>query len=340
MDLREQDFGVEIEMTGISRARAAEVAAEYLGGQVEYKGTYYDTYLASDRQGRKWKFTYDGSIEAQKKENGVKVSADDTYKTEMVTPICQYKDIPVIQELVRKLRRSGAFSNKSCGLHVHVSSAPFDARTLRNLTNIMYSKEDILYRALQVEVARENRYCKKTDTQFIDELNRRRPKTMEELSRVWYQGDSRSGDHYDRSRYRGVNLHSVFQKGTIEFRLYNSTVEHAGKIKAYIQLSLAITAQALNQHSASRIKTVSGNERYTFRTWLLRMGLIGDEFSTARKHLLENLDGNIAWRDPAQAQRQRERMQAVREQEYTPVPDFDYEQTEDEEQDSGPVMSM
>lgn len=70
------------------------------------------------------------------------------------------------------------------------------------------------------------------------------------------------------------------------------------------------------------------------------MGLIGDEFSTARKHLLENLDGNIAWRDPAQAQRQRERMQAVREQEYTPVPDFDYEQTEDEEQDSGPVMSM
>lgn len=327
-------------MTGISRARAAEVAAEYLGGQVEYIGTYYDTYLASDRQGRKWKFTFDGSIEAQKKEGRRRVPADDTYKTEMVTPICQYKDIPVIQELVRQLRHNGAFSNKSCGLHVHVSAAPFNARTLRNLTNIMYSKEDILYRALQVDVAREYRYCKKTDQQFIDELNRRRPKSMEELSRIWYQGDSRSGIHYDDSRYRGVNLHSVFQKGTIEFRLYNSTVEHAGKIKAYIQLSLAITAQALNQHSASRIKTVSQNERYTFRTWLLRMGLIGDEFATARRHLLEHLDGNIAWRDPAQAQRQRERMQAVREQEYAPVPDFDYEQTEDEEQDSGPVMSM
>ncbi len=163
---------------------------------------------------------------------------------------------------------------------------------------------------------------------------------MDELSRIWYQGDSRSGTHYDESRYRGVNLHSVFQKGTIEFRLYNATVEHAGKIKAYIQLSLAITAQALNQHSASRIKTVSGNERYTFRTWLLRMGLNGGEFATARKHLLENLDGNIAWRDPAQAQRQRERMQAVREQEYAPVPDFNYEQTENEEPDSGPVMSM
>lgn len=330
LDLREQDFGVEIEMTGITRKRAAEVAAEYLGGQVEYAGTYYDTYLATDRQGRKWKFTFDSSIEAQRKERGAKIAADGAYKTEMVTPICQYKDIPVIQELVRQLRHSGAFSNQSCGLHVHISAAPFDARTLRNLTNIMYSKEDILYRALEVEVAREHRYCQKTDQRYIDELNRRRPKSMEELSRIWYRGDSRSGDHYDSSRYRGVNLHSVFQKGTIEFRLYNSTVEHAGKIKAYIQLSLAITAQALNQHSASRIKTVSENERYTFRTWLLRMGLIGDEFATARKHLLENLDGNIAWRGPAQAHRQQEQ----------PVNYAETEQVDDEEQGSGPVMSM
>ena len=29
------------------------------------------------------------------------------------------------------------------------------------------------------------------------------------------------------------------------------------------------------------------------------MGMIGDEFATARKHLLENLEGNLTWRDPA-----------------------------------------
>jgi len=80
----------------------------------------------------------------------------------------------------------------------------------------------------------------------------------------------------------------------VEFRLFNSTVEHAGKIKAYIQLCLAITAQALNQRSASCIKTQTTNEAYTFRTWLLRMGMIGDEFKTARKHLLEHLEGGIA----------------------------------------------
>ena len=120
--------------------------------------------------------------------------------------------------------------------------------------------------------------------------------------------------HYDNSRYRALNLHSVFASGTIEFRLYNGTM-HAGKIKTYIQLSLAISHQALVQKGASHSRTKSTNEKYTFRTWLLRLGMIGEEFHTARKFLLENLEGNIAWKDPAQAERQKERLAAKRMEE-------------------------
>lgn len=43
------------------------------------------------------------------------------------------------------------------------------------------------------------------------------------------------------------------------------------------------------------------------------MGLIGEEFKTARTHLLKNLDGCIAWKDPAQAEAQRERLKKKRE---------------------------
>ena len=107
---------------------------------------------------------------------------------------------------------------------------------------------------------------------------------------------------------------SVFQKGTVEFRLFNGTL-HAGKIKAYIQFCLAIGAQALNQSCASRRKTQTSNEKYTFRTWLLRLGLNGEEFATARQHLLANLPGCIAWKDPAQAEAQKERMRQKREKE-------------------------
>lgn len=97
----------------------------------------------------------------------------------------------------------------------------------------------------------------------------------------------------------------------IEFRLFNGTL-HAGKVKSYIQLCLAISHQALAQKRALPAKTLSENEKYTFRTWLLRLGLIGEEFKTARMHLLKNLEGNIAWKDPAQAEAQKERLRAER----------------------------
>jgi anti-sigma-K factor RskA len=48
---------------------------------------------------------------------------------------------------------------------------------------------------------------------------------------------------------------------------------------------------------ASRKITISDNFRYTFRTWLLRLGMIGDEYRVARKLLLANLEGNIAFRN-------------------------------------------
>lgn len=311
IDMREQKFGIEIELTGITRRKAAEVIGKYLGRSSQYDGGYYEVYSVRDEQDRKWKVMYDSSIVAKNKDGN---PAGDKYKVELVSPICEYGDIPRIQEIVRQLRSAGAVAGENSGIHVHINAAPHNAKTLRNITNIMYSKEDLIYKALQVDVDREYRYCQKVEESFLQELNRKKPKTLQEVSDIWYRGDGNRNRHYHESRYHCLNLHSVFQKGTIEFRLFNSTT-HAGKIKAYIQLCLAISAQALNQSSASRIKTTSTNEKYTFRTWLLRLGMIGDEFKTARKFLLENLEGGIAWKEPEQALRQKERLRAKKEKE-------------------------
>lgn len=146
MDLREQKFGIEIELTGLTRKRAAEVIGKYLGQEPHYDGGYYEEYSVRDGQGRKWKVMYDSSIVAVKKGGG---SAGDEYKVEFVSPICEYADIPTIQELVRQLRHAGAIAGENAGIHVHVNAAPYTARTLRNITNIMYCKEDLIYKALQ-----------------------------------------------------------------------------------------------------------------------------------------------------------------------------------------------
>lgn len=296
--MRTQRFGIEIEMTGITREKAAEAIAEYFGTESFYIGTYYKTYGAKDRQGRTWKATYDSSIIAQKKSGGRTVGANDTYKCEIVSPILTYEDLPDLQEIVRQLRHKGAFVNSQCGIHIHVDASRYTPQTLRNLVNIIASKEDILYKALRIDPARM-RWCKKTNGELLEAINRRKPQTMEALKDIWYAGSTRGRDeHYNDTRYHGLNLHSTFTKGTVEFRLFNSTT-HAGEIKAYIQFCLAVSHQALTQKKASARKTVTDNEKYAFRCWMLRLGLSGDEFKTCRLHFLKHLEGNSAWRNAA-----------------------------------------
>lgn len=327
MDMKEQRFGIEIEMTGLSRQKAAQVMSEYFGRPFSVDGGFYGEYSVLDSQSRRWKVMSDSSITTERKEGRQVVAADRTYSVELVSPICRYEDIETIQEIARRLRGAGMLVNKSCGIHIHLDASPHNANTLRNITNIMASKEDLIYKAMQVEVARERQYCKKVEQSFLDELNRKKPKTLGEVSRIWYNGNDGRYEHYHSSRYHCLNLHSVFQKGTVEFRLFNSTT-HAGKIKGYIQFCLAISAQALNQRCASRQKTHSTNEKYTFRTWLLRLGLIGDEYKTARLHLLEHLDGCIAWRDPAQAEQQKQRLKQKKEKELAEAAQASSEQRE------------
>ena len=301
--MKNQNFGIEIEMTGITRSTAAKVVAGYFHTTAVHVGGVYDAYSVRDSDSRQWKIMSDASIRCENRNGN---SASRLYAVEFVTPICNYNDIETVQELVRQLRASGARVNSSCGIHVHIDASNHTPKTLRNIVNIMASKEDLLYKTLQVNVSRQN-YCQKMDTRFLDEINAGRPMTMEQIKSMWYNGDDRSYRHYDTSRYHALNLHSVFNKGTIEFRLFNSSL-HAGVVKSYVQLCLAISHQALVQKSARKTKTQSENEKYTFRTWLLRLGLIGEEFKTARHHLLKNLDGNIAWKDPAQAEKQKQRL--------------------------------
>ena len=296
--MRTQRFGIEIEMTGITREKAAEAIAEYFGTESFYIGTYYKTYGAKDRQGRTWKATFDSSIIAQKKSGGRTVRAADEYKCEVVSPILTYEDMADLQEIIRQLRHKGAFVNSQCGIHIHVDASRYTPQTLRNLVNIIASKEDILYKALRINPARM-RWCKKTNERLLEAINRKKPQTMEALKDIWYAGSTRGRDeHYNDTRYHGLNLHSTFTKGTVEFRLFNSTT-HAGEIKAYIQFSLAVSHQALTQKKASARKTVTDNEKYAFRCWMLRLGLSGDEFKTCRLHFLKHLEGNSAWRNAA-----------------------------------------
>ena len=131
----------------------------------------------------------------------------------------------------------------------------------------------------------------------MNRLQARNPRTMKELEDVWYEGYFESRErHYHSSRYHFINLHSFFHgHHTVELRGFNSTL-HAGEVRSYIVFALALNDMALSQKNASTKKPQIENEKFAMRTWLNRMGLVGDEFKACREHLTKNLSGSSAWR--------------------------------------------
>ncbi len=300
-EMKNQTIGVEVEMNSISRDKAARLAAEFFGtGRFENtagRNGYY-TWSAWDAQGREWKFQRDVSI-----------AGPDSEKCELVTPILTYTDMETLQELIRRLRKAGAKSDASrgCGVHIHIGAKGHTPQTLRNLANIMASHEMLLASALNLDRGRMHRYCRTVDQRFLDQLNRKKPSTMAQLADVWYGSQNANygrSQHYNDSRYHMLNLHATFTKGTVEFRLFQFDEPadgkrnglHAGQLKSYIQLCLALSQIAKMVRTASPKPQQTENPKYAMRTWLLRLGFIGEEFETARDILTRRLSGDAAFR--------------------------------------------
>ncbi len=295
--LKNQLFGVEVEMTGITREKAAKIVAEVLGTTPsDPDDTCYHTRIIADQAARKWKVMRDSSIKP-KRNDGTRNDLDE-YRVEFVTPPLKYDDIELLQTIIRNLRENGAKPDKSCGIHIHVDGANHNARSLRRLVNFMTSRQDLIYEALEIG-DREANWCQKLNSDLLKAMKENQELTREKAEEIWYSSanDGYCGgidhQHYNRTRYHGVNLHSYFSKGTVEFRLFNSTL-HAGKIKAYIQFCLAVSAWAITSHEKIVFRSMAGytsGQKVTIMRNVLtrRLGLYGDEFKTCRLHLMTPL---------------------------------------------------
>lgn len=285
--MKNQTFGIEIETSNITRERGAQIIANYFGtaNTIRHTGGTYDTWTAKDDKGRTWKCMYDSSI----------VAASHYQKCELVSPILTYDDMTDLQEIVRAFRSAGAISSaeKQCGIHVHIGLGDHTIKTLKNLVNYMSSYQDVIYKALKINPCRE-RWCKKLEPMLIDKFNQRGLDSMAKGESAWYGEGREYGkhEHYNHTRYHGLNLHSVFSKGTIEFRLFNGTL-HAGEIRSYITFCLAMSNFCLNARSIRRSRKNQFNDKYTMYEMLCRIGIKGEEFKVVRNHLTKHLEGSL-----------------------------------------------
>lgn len=289
-------FGIEIEMTGITRADACRVAQSVIGGTVKHRPERgYDQWCLTAPDGREWLIVRDASIHGSEYE-----------KTELNSPVLTYKnDMETLQNLVRALKRAGAYTGAyyNCGIHIHVSASQHTAQTVKNFCNLIWAQDELVRKSLGVASNRE-RWCQPLTEKFIKKIAD--IKSLDKLEDAWYEiyspYESRT-DHYNSSRYHLINLHRYFStlgrpSNTIEIRAFNASL-HAGVIRSYVAFVLAMNGQALQSKRILPTKNpvmIAGNEKFAMRTWLNRIGFIGDEFKNCREHLAKNLNGDAAWR--------------------------------------------
>ena len=288
-ELIELTFGIELEYDRITTEKAAKTVAEVVGGTYRYEGWHLSNWVVTMPDGRKWNCETDASVRGG---------------SETVSPILRFSDIPMVQEVVRALRRAGARAGGGAGLHIHVGAAHLTPKQIQNLVKIFYKQEELIVHGCGTSAYRLGRYTRRTDRAFVDRMLKLRNPTMAKLGDAYYYGVDDRCDHYCEARYCTLNLHNLWNGGkrTVEFRLFEATT-HAGEIRTNILLALSIVRKAMNAKAASARGQRAYNEtsaKYDLRVFLLRLGWNGEMFKAPRKHLLKRMPGSAAWKNGRQ----------------------------------------
>lgn len=300
--LKKIKFGVEVEMYDITRRDAAYALGDLWGttDTINRGDQTYHRYVVNDQQGRKWQFLSDSSIR------------DYNDGCELVTPLLTYEDMEQLQVAIRKLRKSGGKSDPdhNCGIHVHVDIGDMTAKQLINLVNMTASHEELIKMAISIDSSRANEWSQPVNPNFLRQLFEQKPDTLDKVMEIWYKSMGYDVDdrfeHYNRSRYHLLNLHSLWQNKGVEFRCFqfaNPTGErrgglHAGELKAYIQLCLGMVATSKEVASVKSkpSKLQKDNPQYAMMRFLRKLGLKGGEFKTLRDVMFRHLEGDARCR--------------------------------------------
>lgn len=118
--------------------------------------------------------------------------------------------------------------------------------------------------------------------------------------------------------FRGISFeHEEKGEGKVKFDGFPETSD-TKVVQAWTVLADAINKNTIKQHHVRAKKVDDTNEKFSFRTWLTRLGLNGSDLKIERNILYRNLSGHTAFRnEEAQrrwTERQKAKQEALREQ--------------------------
>ncbi len=240
-------YGLEIEFTGITRKRAAELVAEHFKTTAAYSFEG-DKYSIADERGRTWAVLPCPGVRAERWQNNRMVGANYLYQTKVCTPWLYENDFETLEKILDRLDRGGAVINESTGMMVSLCMTGLDNREKfeSNLANLYESRGTLLQKAVG------RTFDSLADCSLLDE------------------------------------------QGVVSLPLFPCSLD-GNDVRSYVQLSQGIADFAAKSKGIRQKENDSPNEKFRLRTWLVRIGFVGEEYKHARKLLTENLSGNSAW---------------------------------------------
>ena len=82
---------------------------------------------------------------------------------------------------------------------------------------------------------------------------------------------------------------------TIKFAWFHGKIAE-DTVRAYTDFISKLCEMAQKQKRAVAKEKSTENEKYAFRCFILRLGMIGDDYKTSRRIFLQNLTGNSAFK--------------------------------------------
>ena len=153
----------------------------------------------------------------------------------------------LVKQACQSLKSNGFGVSRRCGLHIHIEY-PSRMKTIKRLLLMIYACEPVFH-AVNPRSRYNGTYCQALRLAFkVSEILQAKPEDIDKLfyskkyptiSRFKTVVRKLKKSKWNECRYFGLNLHSLFYQGTVEFRYHAGTIS-PDKVTRWIDFLKAI----------------------------------------------------------------------------------------------------
>ena len=149
--MRWKKYGIEMDMTGITRKAVAEILAEQFDTKVVFCLSN-NGYNVPDQNQRLWRILPSDSIKAEKYNGEKVVGANYMYQVKLLSPFLYENEFPMLEKALEQLELQGAIVNDSTKINLllDVSCIENWEKYQTNLENLYESKGELFQKALDI----------------------------------------------------------------------------------------------------------------------------------------------------------------------------------------------